>query len=106
MGANVNTCFRIAIVNQLIFLLLTYINLNDCSTSPYGCSKGEGLFQGLIYIAVFSFLALVEAIMLLGIFSTIFDKSILKATQFNAFVFLVTFVLCLYTVLNWHYAQM
>ncbi|GLX80428.1 hypothetical protein tinsulaeT_37680 [Thalassotalea insulae] len=106
MGANVNICFRIAIVNQLIFLLLTYINITDCSTSPYGCSKGEGLLQGLAYIAIFSLLALVETIMLLGIFSTIFDKSFLKATQLNIFAFLVTFILCLYTVLNWHYAHM
>ena len=53
MGANVNICFRILIVNQIIFLLLMHINIPDCSTSPYGCTKGEGLLQGLAYILVF-----------------------------------------------------
>lgn len=105
MGANANLYFRIAIINQLIFLLLMYIDLYDCSLSPYGCTKGEGLFQALAYIIVFSILALVEGLILLGVLFAISDKSILKATQLNILVFLVTFVLCLYTALNWYYAH-
>ena len=105
MGANVNICFRILIVNQIIFLLLMHINIPDCSTSPYGCTKGEGLLQGLAYILVFSLITLLECLLLLGVVSTLFDKSILKATQFNTLVFLITFVLCIYTVLNWYYAN-
>ena len=104
MGANVNHCLRIAIVNQLIFLILTHID--NCDSNPYGCTKGEGLLQGLGYIIAFSSLAIIQVIMFLGLILTIYDKSILKATQLNAFVFLVSLALCIYTLFNWYYAHM
>jgi hypothetical protein len=106
MGANVNLCFRIGIVNQLVYLLIMYVDINDCYTSPYGCTKGEGLLQGLAYLVVFSLVTLIEVFILLGILSTFFDKSFIKATQVNTFVFLVTFIFSLYTLLNWYYAHM
>ena len=106
MGANVNFSLRIATVNQLIFLLLMYMNISDCSNSHYGCSPENGLVEALGYLIVFASLAILEGVMLFSLLLTIFDKSILKATQLNAFVFLVTLALCVYTILNWHYAHM
>ena len=104
MGANVNLCLRIAIVNQLIFMIFMYID--NCDTNPYGCSQNEWLFQALGYIIVFTSLALIQALMLLGLLSTFFDKSILKATQLNVFIFLVSLAFSIYTLLNWYYSHM
>jgi len=80
--------------------------INNCSSNPYGCSKGEGVTQALGYIITFSSLALIQAVILMGLLSTVFDKSILKATLLNAFVFLVSLAFCIYTLLNWYYAHM
>ena len=102
----INIGLRIATVNHLIFLVLMYFPISNCDNSPYGCSPEKGLSEMLLYLVIFGLLAIVEGIMLLGIAVSIMDKSILKASQLNAFVFLVTFVVSTYSLLDFYYARM
>ncbi|HBY85116.1 MAG TPA: hypothetical protein DEO86_04505 [Colwellia sp.] len=102
----INIALRIATVNHVIFLALMYFPINNCDNSPYGCSPEKGLSEALFYLLVFGLLAIVEGIMLLGIAASIIDKSLLKVSQLNAFVFLVTFVVSTYTLLDFYYASM
>ena len=109
MGANLkilNIGLRVGIVNHIIFLALNYINISNCSNSPYGCSPEKGLSEMFLYLMVFGLLAIIEGAVLLSLLVCIIDKSILKVTQLNAFAFLVTLILCVYRLLDLYYSHM
>ena len=96
---------RIATVNHLIFLVLMYVPINNCDNSPYGCSPEKGLSEMLLYLLTFGLIAIIEGIMLLGIAVSIMDKSILKVSQLQVLVFLVTLIVSAYTLLDFYYAH-
>ena len=101
----INVGLWVATVNHLIFLALMYFPTSNCDNSPYGCSPEKGLSEMFLYLLVFGLLAIVEGIILLGIILSIMDKSILKVSQLHALMFLITFILSVYTLLDFYYAH-
>jgi hypothetical protein len=103
MGDNINTFLRLAIANQLFFFFLIYIS--DCFECSATSTPSEKTILAFVYFLLFAVHVILQLAALLGIFLTIFNKTIIKATQLNAFIFLTTLAVYLFILLDWYYAS-